>query len=74
MADKFDPYREALVVETDTVWPEGLPQLMVKSGDGWPNACMPMPNGQPNCNMYECPRASPRITATARDLERLKSA
>lgn len=21
MADKFDPYREALVVETETVWP-----------------------------------------------------
>ena len=23
MADKFDPYREALIVETTTVWPEG---------------------------------------------------
>jgi hypothetical protein len=23
MADKFDPYREALVVETVTIWPEG---------------------------------------------------
>ncbi len=22
MADKFDPYREALVVETSTVWPD----------------------------------------------------
>ena len=22
MADKFDPYREALVVEVDTQWPE----------------------------------------------------
>lgn len=22
MADKYDPYREALVVETSTVWPE----------------------------------------------------
>lgn len=22
MADKFDPYREALVVETITIWPE----------------------------------------------------
>lgn len=21
MADQFDPYREALVIETDTVWP-----------------------------------------------------
>jgi hypothetical protein len=24
MADRFDPYREALVVERQTVWPEGL--------------------------------------------------
>ncbi len=23
MADKFDPYREALIVETTTIWPEG---------------------------------------------------
>ncbi len=22
MADKFDPYREALIVETNTIWPE----------------------------------------------------
>jgi len=22
MADKFDPYRERLVMETDTIWPE----------------------------------------------------
>ena len=22
MADKFDPYREALIVETETLWPE----------------------------------------------------
>jgi hypothetical protein len=27
MADKFDPYREALVVETATVWPEELNRI-----------------------------------------------
>ncbi len=27
MADKFDPYREALVMETTTVWPEELAAL-----------------------------------------------
>ena len=27
MADDFDPYREALVVETSTVWPEELANL-----------------------------------------------
>jgi hypothetical protein len=25
MSDTFDPYREALVIETMTVWPEDLP-------------------------------------------------
>ncbi len=27
MPDKFDPYREALVIETHTVWPEGFDTL-----------------------------------------------
>ena len=27
MADTFDPYREALIVETGTVWPEGLTNI-----------------------------------------------
>jgi len=27
MADKFDPYREALILETNTVWPAGLPAV-----------------------------------------------
>lgn len=27
MADKFDPYREAVVVETNTVWPEEYDEL-----------------------------------------------
>jgi hypothetical protein len=27
MADKFDPYREALVVETSTIWPPELEVL-----------------------------------------------
>ena len=27
MADKFDPYREALVMETLTVWPEGFEEV-----------------------------------------------
>lgn len=29
MPDKFDPYREALVVETTTVWPEELEHLEI---------------------------------------------
>ena len=27
MADTFDPYREALVMETNTVWPDDYPDL-----------------------------------------------
>ena len=27
MPDKFDPYREALVMETDTVWADEYPDL-----------------------------------------------
>jgi hypothetical protein len=27
MADKFDPYREALVMESETVWPEDLADI-----------------------------------------------
>ena len=27
MADKFDPYREALVMETNTIWPAAYEEL-----------------------------------------------
>jgi hypothetical protein len=27
VADPFDPYREALVMETSTIWPDDLPEL-----------------------------------------------
>jgi hypothetical protein len=27
MGEKFDPYRDALVVETNTLWPDDLPTL-----------------------------------------------
>jgi hypothetical protein len=27
VADTFDPYREALVMETDTIWPAGYDEL-----------------------------------------------
>ena len=29
MADKFDPYREALVMETETIWPREYDDLPV---------------------------------------------
>jgi hypothetical protein len=29
MADKFDPYREALIMETETIWPEEFASIPV---------------------------------------------
>ncbi|MEM8677840.1 MAG: hypothetical protein AAGF97_00665 [Planctomycetota bacterium] len=31
MPDKFDPYREALIVETTTIWPEELAEIDPKT-------------------------------------------
>jgi len=33
MADKFDPYREALVLEIETVWPESCADWQVERLD-----------------------------------------
>lgn len=30
MPDKFDPYREALVMETNTIWPEEIDEVDAK--------------------------------------------
>jgi hypothetical protein len=32
MPDAFDPYREALVIETNTIWPEELVQFEPNAG------------------------------------------
>lgn len=75
MADKFDPYREALVVETDTVWPEGLPQM---SGEERRRVADRLHADAQQAAELEYVRLPTgfcrRITVTAQDLERLKSA
>lgn len=75
MADKFDPYREALVVETDTVWPEGLPQM---SGEERRRVADRLHADAQHAVELQYVRLPTgfcrRITVTAQDLERLKSA
>lgn len=73
MADKFDPYREALVVEIETVWAEGVPdpgpaerdrigaRLHAEAQQAAELSYVRLPSGF--CR---------RITVTAQDLERLK--
>lgn len=73
MADKFDPYREALVVETDTVWPEGLAQ---PSGEERRRVADRLHAEAQHAAELEYVRLPTgfcrRITVTAQDLERLK--
>ena len=73
MADKYDPYREALVIETDTVWPADLA------------APAPAERGELEKRLHAEPDKAAqldyvrlhagfcrRITVTPADLERLK--
>ena len=42
VADKFDPYREALVVETATVWPADCAHVEHDRRPSWKKSCMPI--------------------------------
>ena len=74
MGEKFDPYRDALVVETDTVWPAELP------------AVSPADHQRIAAQLHADPQQAAelayvrlhtgflrQITVTAADLERLQS-
>jgi hypothetical protein len=73
-SENFDPYREALVVETDTLWPDGLDANL-----------SPDQQGRIAQRLHADPRQAARleyvrlhtgfcrkITVTAEDLQRLK--
>jgi hypothetical protein len=73
MAEKFDSYRDALVVETDTLWPADLP------------APQPAERAELERRLHAAPEQAAtldyirlhagfcrRITVTPADLERLK--
>jgi hypothetical protein len=73
MADPFDPYREALVVETVTVWPEEL--ASVPPAERKPIEERLHAEAQ-HAKQLEYVRLHAgfcrRITVTAEDLERVK--
>ena len=74
MSDKFDRYREALVVETETIWPSEFDNMdgAEKGRQGQ------MLHADPaRCARLEYVRVHTgfcrRITVTARDVDRLKA-
>jgi hypothetical protein len=74
MPDKFDPYRDALVVETDTVWPADLPSApavdaraeLARRLHAEPDKAAQLDYVRLHAGFCR------RITVTAADLERLK--
>jgi hypothetical protein len=72
MPDKFDPYREALVLETETVWPEALDAWDFSRRIDIANRLHAAPQ---EASLLEYVRTHTgfcrRITVTEADLERL---
>ena len=74
MADKFDPYREALVMETTTVWPAQFADLPVTERHrleeklhGDPKACRHLDYVRSHTGFCR------QITVTEGDVQRLSS-
>ncbi len=75
MADKFDPYREALVVETDTVWPEGLAERSVEERGRIAEQLHADAQHAVDLQYVRLPTGfCRRLTVTPADLERLNAA
>lgn len=73
MADKFDPYREALVVETETLWPEGLAELSQEERRRIEARLHAEAQHAAELEYVRLPTGfARRITVTAQDLQRLK--
>lgn len=74
MADKFDPYREALVVETATLWPEDCAHVEPHRRSAWEEKLHADPAA---CAQLEYVRVHTgfcrRITVTPADIDRLSS-
>lgn len=71
MPDKFDPYREALVVETNTVWPDEYASLEPSRKERIENA---LHADAQNCTQLEYIRLHTgfcrQITVTPEDVRR----
>ena len=72
MPDKFDPYREALIMETLTVWPEGYEHLSPDEKHRYEVALHSDPE---NCGHLDYIRVHTgfcrQITVTEDDLDRV---
>lgn len=74
MPDKFDPYREALVVETITIWPDELPQPAPEERQRIEQRLHAEPDKAGDLQYVRLHTGFCRqITVTAADLERIKS-
>lgn len=73
MADTFDPYREALIVETTTVWPDEYDHLDARQKRTIEEALHAHPE---NCKLIEYVRIHTgfcrQITVTPDDLARVQ--
>ena len=73
MADPFDPYREALVVETATVWPEELAAVPPSERRRIEERLHADPQNAKGLQYVRLHTGfCRRITVTAEDLERVK--
>ncbi len=75
MSNEFDPYREALVVETLTVWPDGVGPAAPEARRAIETRLHANPQQAAELAYVRLPTGFCRqITATAADLERLGQA
>jgi len=73
MPDKFDPYREALVLETRTLWPEELRQVEPSERQQIAERLHAEPQSAGHLEYVRLHTGFCRqITVTAADVERLK--
>jgi len=73
MADEFDPYREALVVETNTVWPDELDELELSERERISTALQADPASVANLEYIRMHSGFCRqITVTLEEVERLR--
>ena len=74
MPDKFDAYREALVMETETVWPEEYDHLDVAEKMRLEGLLHAEPENAVNLEYHRVHTGfCRRITVTQDDLERVES-
>jgi hypothetical protein len=75
MGDPFDPYREALVIETATLWPDELSQLSPAQRESIAERLHADPAQAAEMEYVRLPTGfCRRITVTVADVERFRPA